>query len=503
MKKIKYILLSAVVFSFFLITACSTTKSVPQDDVYYSTSPHNNLVKITTTTTTDTQNTEAKQTAYKEGAVETVVQSSGQATSGDEYDVDYSARLKRFHESNDTTLDYYDEYYEGKTVQSDTEQSNSSSTTIITPNVFLSLGFGSPYFGSSWSFGFGSYYGWNVGFGWDYPYYSWGYYPPYYIYYPPYYGYYPPYYSYYPCYTCYYPPYYPGYPEYGYGESVYQPRIRRGGGSSIPRGTIAGGSVIYRSPNANPAARDATSTVATSQKRVPVNPEGRDGKLIKPDGTNNNRPAGSMRYNAELAKKRSADIHAQGKLNKPGGNAVRKSTEGGRSSGFGISESRNRAVEGYNKPPAYRREESMPKPRFQKPKQYQSLESRSTRSSKEFYRAPARPSNPEYRKTNTKTVQPQTVHRQNVYRPASSQNSVYRSSRTRSGIKVYNAPTRSVSSPNTFRAPVRRNSSTSTSSAKSFSAPTRSFSAPARTSSSSRSSSGTVRRSSSSGGIKR
>ncbi len=504
MKKLRYIPLTVAILSILFITACSTTQSIPQDDVYYSTTPHNNTTAKATPSQTQQQKTEkAATTGYQQGKVENISQSSGQTTSGDQYDVDYSAQLKRFHQSNDTSLDYYDDYYEGSSAQENTQQ---GSTTTASPSVSvnLGLGFGSPYFGSSWSFGFGS-GGWGLGFGygWGYPYYGWGgYYPPYYGYYPPYYGYYPPYYGYYPPYYPgwgggYYPPYYPGYPDYGYRAGVYQPRTNRGGGSSVPHGTVAGGSGIYSNPNAKSAGK-GTGTV--SHMRVPVNPEGRNGKLIKPDG-NSSRPAGSMRYNSSLAKKHSEELHAQGKLNKPGGsNAVRKAPEGGRSSQFGISEARNRGAEGYRKPPAFKREANMPKPRFQKPKQYQSLESRSPRSSKEFYRAPARPSNPEYRRTPTRTVhtRPQAV-RQNVYRPTNTGKAVYRStSRPRSGVKTYSAPTRSTSSPTIFRSPARQNSSVSRPT-RSFSAPTRSISAPVRTNTGS---GGGGHRSSGSGGIR-
>lgn len=510
MKKIKYILFTAVILSFLFITACSTTKSVPQDDVYYSTSPHNNVTAKTAPSNAQQQKTkQTANTGYQQGKVENISQSSGQATSGDQYDVDYSARLKRFHQSNDTSLDYYDNYYADRAAQ-DSSKQTTTTTVVTSPSVSLNLGFGSSYFGSSWSFGFG-YGGWGMGFGygWGYPYYGWGgYYPPYYGYYPPYYGYYPPYYGYYPPYYPgwgggYYPPYYPGYPDYGYRAGVYQPRVNRGGGSSVPRGTVAGGSGVYTHPGTKSAARNTNVSGTVSRKRVPVNPEGRNGKMVKPDG-NYSRPAGSMRFNSALVKKRSEEIHAQGKLSKPGGNAVRKNPEGNRSSRFGVSEARNKGAESFRKPPAYQREANMPKPRFRKPKQYQSLESRSTRSSKEFYRAPARPSNPEYRRTGSRSirVQPQTVRRQNIYRPVNTRNSVYRSnSRPRSGIKVYNTPTRSFSSPNSFRAPARRNSSV-TRPTRSFSAPKRTFSAPVRTNTGSGGGGGGVRRSSGSGGIR-
>ena len=508
MKKIKYILFSAVIFSFFLLTACSTTRSIPPDDVYYSTTPHNAVVvKTTTTVASKKDNPQAGTEAYHEGKVENITQSTGQTTAstGDDYDVDYSARLKRFHDSGDTTLDYYDDYYEGRTMQGEsTENDKNSSSTSVSTSVSFGLGFGDPYFGSSWSFGFGyPYSGWGIGFGWGYPSYGWGYYPPYYGYYPPYYGYYPPYYGYYPPYY----PVYPGYPDAGYRNPVYRPRVARGGGSSIPRSTVAGGSGVYTPPNGKRSSRGAVAGSAVSSKRVPVNPEGRNGKMIKPDGKVS-RPAGSVRYNAEQAKKRSQDIHARGKLNKPGGNtaedgrSVKRSYNGNRTPQFGISESRNRSQEGYRKPPAFRREAGMSKPRFQKPKQYQSLESRSTRSSKEFYRAPVKRSNTEYRRPAATSVPARTqpVRRQNVYRPSGSRNAVYRTSRPRSGVKVYSAPTR-TSSPNTFRAPVRRNTNVSSPS-RSFSAPTRSFSAPVRTKSTG-SGGGGVRRSSGSGGIKR
>ncbi len=543
MKKIKYILFAAVILSFIFITACSTTQSVPQDDVYYSTTPHANVtVKATTANTASSVTKQQKaepagNAGYRQGKVENISQSSGKSTSGDKYDVNYSAQLKRFHQSSDTSIDYYDNYYTGKAAQDSSQQSK---TIIITssPNVSLNLGFDSPNFGTSWSFGFGSSYGgwgfpsygWGGGYyGWGYPsfgwgggYYGWGY--PSYGWGFPSYGWGGSYYNWgypsfgwggdyygwgYPGYAWgggYYPSYYSGYPDRGYRNGTYQPRINRGGSSSIPRGTT-GSSGIYKNRGAKSSAHNAGVSNAISRKRVPINPEGRNGKMIKPNG-NNSRPSGSMRYNSALTKRRSEEMRTQDKLNKPNGSAVRRGPVGNRSSRFGISESRNRAVEGYHKPPAFRREENMPKPRFQKPKQYQSLESRSTRSSKEFYRAPARPSNPEYRRSSTRTVRPQprkAVRRQNVYRPANTRrSSVYRgSSRTRPGVRVYNNPTRSSSSPNIFRAPARRNSSVSAPS-RSFSAPTRSISAPVRTRSTSGSGGGGGgRRSSGSGGIRR
>jgi len=534
MKKIKYILFSAVILSFFFIIACSTTQSVPQDDVYYSTTPHNNVTIRTTTAAASpaTHQQEAKQTdkaTYRNGKVENISQPAGQTTSGGQYDVNYSARLKEFYQSNDTSLDNTNS---DTTARSNKQQ---STTTIVTPGFSLSLGFGSPYFGSSWSFGFGSYYGmgypgygwgggyyglgypgygWGGGFygmgypgyGWGggfygmgYPGYGWGggYYG---LGYPGYGwggGYYGLGYSdyglgYYGWGGGYYSPYSSGYTNYGHGRTIYQPRTHRGGGSSIPRATAAGGSGIYTRPNAKSAGR-ATSTV--SHKRVPVNPEGRNGKLIKP-GSINGRPAGSMRFSPELAKKRAGEMHVQGKLNKPSGKTV-----GNRNTNFGISEARNNREAGFRRAPAYRQRENMPKPRFQKPKQYQSLESRSPRSSKEFYRAPTRPGNRNAGRFSPRNSRPrpQTVRRQNVYRrrPAGYRNSIYRgNSRRRSGIKIYNAPTRSFSSPNIFRAPPARRSSFG-------SRPTRSFSAPVRTGSSSGSGGGGIRRSSGSGGIRR
>jgi len=534
MKKIKYILLlfTAVILSFFFITACSTTQGVPQDDVYYSTTPHNNVTITTTTAASSaTHQQEAKQTdkaAYRQGKIENISQSTGQAISGGQYDVNYSAHLKSLHQSNDTSLN--SKNYSDTTVQSNNQQINV--TTVVSPGYSSNLGFGNSYFGSSWSFGFGSYYGlgggyyglgypgygWGGGYyGWGYPGYGWGY---------PGYGWGGGFYGLgYPGYGWgggYYGLGYPGYGwgggyyglgysgygwgggyglgysdyGYGYGKTIYRPRMHRGGGSSIPRSTAIGGSGIYTRPNAK-SARHATSSV--SHKRVPVNPEGRNGKLIKP-GNINGRPAGSMRFNPELAKKRSEKMRTQGKLNKPGGKSV-----GNRNTNFGISEARNNRKAGFRRAPAYRQEGNMPRPRFQKPKQYQSLESRSPRSSKEFYRAPARPGNRNAGRFSPRNSRqrPQTVRRQNVYRrpPTSYRNSVYRGrSRRRSGIKVYNTPTRSFSSPNIFRAPARRSSSAPR---RSFSAPTRTFSAPVRTGSSSGSGGGGIRRSSGSGGIRR
>ena len=507
MKKIKYILFTAVILSFFFITACSTTQGVSQDDVYYSTTPHNN-VTTTTVSSSAIHQQEAKQTnntAYKQGKVENISRPTGQTTSGGQYDVNYSARLKNLHQSNDTSLD--NNNHSDTTARSNNQQS--TTTTIVTPGFSLSLGFGSPYFGSSWSFGFGSYLGWDTGFGWGYPgwgggYYGWGYpnygwgwgYPGYGWGYPGY-GWGGGYYGYgwgYPGYgwgVGYYSPYYFGYSDHGYGgTTIYQPRMRRGGGSFIPRSTAAGGSGVYL----NHGTKSARVSGTTSGKRVPINP---NGKLIKP-GSTNVRPAGSMRFSPELAKKRLEEMHIQGKLNKPSGKAV-----GNRSTHFGISEARNNKKTEYRRPPAYRQEGNMPRPRFQKPKQYQSLESRSPRSSKEFYRAPTRPGNRNVRGFSLRNnrQRPQTVRRQNVYRPTGTRNSVYRGNRSR--IKIYNAPTRSFSSPNIFRAPVRRSSS-GLRPTRSFRAPpTRIFSAPPIRTGSSSGSGGGGRRSSGSGGIRR
>ncbi len=536
MKKIKYILFTAVILSFFFITACSTTQSVPQDDVYYSTTPRNDVTITTTTAASSaTHQQEAKQTdkaAYRQGKIENISQPAGQTTSDGQYDVNYSAHLKKLHQSSDTSLDYYDKNYSDTTARSNNQQNNN--ITVITPGYASNLGFGNPYFGSSWSFGFGSYYGWGGGYGLGYPNYGWGYpgygwgggfyglgYPNYGwgggfygLGYPGYgwgggyyglgypgYGWGGDYYGLgYPNYGWgggYYSPYYSGYTGYGYRGAIYRPRMHRGGGSSIPRSTAIGGSGIYTHPNAK-SARRATSAV--SRKGVSINPEGRNGKLTKP-GSINSRPAGSMRFGPELAKKRAEEIRTQGKLNKPGGKGV-----GNRNTNFGISEARNNRKAGFRRAPAYRQRENMPRPRFQKPKQYQSLESRSPRSSKEFYRAPTRPGNRNTGRFSPRNSRqrPQTVRRQNVYRrPASFRNSIYRgSSRRRSGVKVYNAPTRSFSSPNIFRAPARRGSFGSRPT-RSFSAPTRSFSAPVRTGSSSGSGGGGIRRSSGSGGIRR
>jgi hypothetical protein len=520
MKKIKYILFSAVMVSFIFITACSTTQSVPVDDVYYSATPHTAIAAKTTPSKNryakTTKNTETKNTeAYHEGTVENISAGSEQATqqtgTKDDYDVDYSARLKRFHDSNDTTLDYYDSYYEGRTMPGEEQQNNEKSTSSASVNYSFGLGFGSPYFGSSWSFGFGyPYSSWGLGFGFGggYPYWGGGFYPPYYGYYPPYYGYYPPYYGippYYgvPPYYGYYPPYYPGYPDVGY-RSVYQPRTHRGGSSSIPRSVVAGGSGISNSSNSKSVSTGSRSTANhISSKRVPIHPQ--NGEISKA-GNRYVRPSGSVRYNTELARQRAAAVHAREKFNKPdGAGTYRSSHEGNRSPQFGISESRNRRAEGYRKPPAYVREETMPKPRFSKPKQYRSLESRSPRSSNEFYRTSPVRSNPESGLRNPVRVysRPQPVRRQNVYRPVRSPHSVYRS-RPHSDIKIYSAPSR-VTFPNSY-SPARRggsrsNSSGSTIPTRNFSAPTRSFTVPTRSNSSGGGSS--VRGNSGSGGIKR
>jgi hypothetical protein len=521
MKKIKYITFAAVILSFLLFTACSTTQNIPQDDVYYSTSPHNPVATVKTTTTVSPSGSKTSAPAYREGAVEKVNLSSGQTTSaGDNYDVDYSARLKKFHQAGDTSLN---ENYTTDSITR-TSQKTGQTTVTTTTNVSLGLGFDSPYFGSSWSFDFGSPlwgYGWGYPFyGWNYPYYNsyyaWG--VPYYGWDYPYFGGFYPYFGYSPyyyddCYSCYYP--LGG--AYGYGRSIYGHRARRGGGSFVPRSSVSGGIALFGHQKASPGVNGSRTGTSVSQKRVPITPRGQKGQIAKP-GSVNTRPVGSMRYRSELVKQQQELLQRQGKLAKPtGGTINRGNRSGNRNAQSGISESRNRGAEGYRNPPAFRREETLPKPRFQKPKQYQSLESQSMRSSKEFYRPPTRPANPGYRRSNVNSSRPASnyvrpasknyvtparkypVRRQNIYRPTNSRNAVYRSPRSRSGVKVYKAPTRSFSSPNVFRSTYRRSGTSAP--VRNISVPMRNISAPVRTNSGS--GGGGIRSSGSGGGIRK
>jgi len=482
MKTINYIILILVSFSLAFATSCSSLQNMPYDDVYYSESSANPAA----ITVSQQATSQAKQQpeGYQQGTVEAVNQNAPLVT--------------------DTVNNNYDTAY------------NESANNYANSNVSLSLGFGSTYFGSgpqSWSFGgfnpYSPYYSWGYS-----PYYSMGYSPYFYNYYDSFYSMYPGYgwnsfYSFYPGYSWfgnpfgYYNYYYPNYYSInyrdGYNRRVHHVRSNRMGGSNIPRSVRDGSSAPFISQHSKSSRVGAGGNVG----RTPVKPDGSNAGNLK--STYRGRPEGSMRYQKALGKQKSGLTNTQTSSPRSGSNIGNRSANnrgasnarysGSRSSGSNIPSSEvyrsGKSQNRYQKPSAYRKEKALPDPRYQKPRQYQRLDSHQSRSPKVYYRTnsprPVRINRPGLRSNE----QPTNQRRQNVYRPSrqTKSRSVYRPSyRQPTKVKVYNRPIKNYSPSRSYSEPSRNTS-----------APSRSYSAPSRSSSNS-SGSGNVSRSPRSGG---
>ena len=273
MKTIKIIFSALFLTALLSMMSCSSTTSLPKDDVYYIPGGEPEYTANTGYTKHINNSDKNKYQNYSQGEVVTGENNNNQdedyQTDDEYYDGDYAARIKRFHESDGSDFDYYDDYY-------DDNSDNCYCSGSNDPDVSISLGFG---MGMGFGVGFGLGWGYPY-YGWGYPYYGWGY--PYYGY--PYYGwggsywngywngYWDGYYGggYYP--GGYYPPY-PYYPDYGYGYgSVYRPRGNRTGGTNLPRYTSTGGTNAgnsgYKTTVAGTRAQVSADNVAANNLRA-------------------------------------------------------------------------------------------------------------------------------------------------------------------------------------------------------------------------------------------
>ncbi len=489
-----YQLVLLVSVSVFLISSCSTSSSLPEDDVYYSatksgsrTAPNgstlSNEVYESSSSTGDYQSyykgetSTESQVAVGAGAYGSDYETTDENYSEDDiyYDSDYESRIKRFN-NEDSDMGYYDDYYTGGD------------------------GCGCSG-GSNWSmsFGIGMGYGWGMGYGYGWPYYGYPYYGyPYYGYGGGYWGgynngywngYWDGYYGY---------PYGGGYyPEYGYGyTSYYGPRGGgSGGGTNVPRTGSRG-----TSGSVNPTYDDKT-IVAGSGGTLSSRSDGAlvAGGTIGSSNQNQgkSRPAESVRVKPEtLSSKSVVDNSTAQRIEKP------------RSQGQ--VQGQRAKTETYRKPEQSNRAKTSQKPPYEKPQSYRKLPSQQARSSKEYV-APKRST------TSTTAKSTSTNTRTNTRRTVNAPNSNYNRSTTnsRSNVKSISSPTRQTNTRTTTSTtrkttPSKSKSSTSkrsySSPSKSYSSPSRSYSSPSRSSSSgssSRSSGGGSSSRSSGGGGRR
>jgi len=397
MKRVKQFLLVITGASLFFITGCTTTQNIPYDDVYYSTAkgaPQNLVAQNSSSSTT-------KSSHYKVVKVNAVNTSE---------------------QNTKSSVNQKQEAYQFDTLRVDTIKTNNIDSVTYS-KIHTGLGFESSNFGTgidSWALGGGEFFGFNnfwydpywynfyspfyyPYYSWNwawYPYYSWGY--PFYGYggwglfsygYPywglgfnyPFYGYYG-YYDYYP--YSYFSPYF----------SWHTTRYGHRGRASLR------GSYI-------PLSGGAVPLVGTKSAR----------RGSEPSRTLKNARAAIRTNRAEQYQKAQSNIKVT-RVRSTGEHMLRKPPVY-RSNGSTILQRQNQERSVYRRP-AYRNT-----PRYQKPKQYQSLDTRLARSSTEYFRP-----------------QPQTIirgkaTRVNIHRVPQRFN-IYRPGNTRSN----------------FRRPVYRNS---------------------------------------------
>ena len=406
MRRVKQFLLVITAASLFFITGCTTMQNIPYDDVYYSTAkgaPKDLPTQNTNTTTT------VQPAHYKIVKVE-AVNTQGQNTT--------------------SSVNPKQEGYQIDTLRIDTLRT-SNIDSVAYSNINTGLGFDNSNFGtgfSSWSlggyagtFGFNTYWydpSWySYYYPYSYPYYGWNWSGnPYYNWYPysyggwgmysygyPYWGYgynYYPYYGYYgysgyPYYYNYYSPY-----HYWHRNRYYGHRGSRFSGSRV---SFSGGGSV--------------PLVGTKSVRATgMKPSGiRTTRVSKGAATKTNvRPVGSMRYQKALRNTKAAQVENNTtRLQKP------------------VYRSGNRAIpQRQMQRPVYRRPANVnTTPRYRKPKQYQSLDTRQARSSTEYFRPQPQTV------IRGKTIRVNTTRRTqrfNIYRPTNNRSNyrrpVYRNS---------------------------------------------------------------------------
>jgi hypothetical protein len=491
MKEFKiYQSLLLVTLSVFLISSCSTSSSLPYDDVYYSVKKSDDKKVVqdnilsddiykSSTETGDYQSYRKDETAVEStvpvgaGGQGNEIQSSDESASSEDiyYDTDYESRIKRF--SNEgSNMDYYDDYYTG---------GNDCNCNGSNWNVSVGVGAG---------FGYGGY----MGFSYGWPYYGY----PYYGY--PYYGYgYGGYWGGYNhgYYNGYWDGYYAGggyggyYPDYGYGgnySNTYRPRGSHGGGSSVPRTGSRGSQ-----GNTNPAYREKTVVAGGGSfgSRSNGGSAVSGGKVGSANQTPvRQKPAESVRLKSDVKPNRTDNTQsAKPKIDKP---ATRQ------------EHTRPVNTQKYRTPQNTRSTVSQ-KPKYEKPKSYRSLPSQQPRSSKEYV-APKRNTAPNRQQsgTNVRTRKPVNQPKSNYNRSGNSSSNVKRTTPTRSNNSSRKPAMRTTtrSSSPSKSSPSKRYSSPK----KSYSSPSRSYSSPSRSSGSSggsRSTGGSSSSSSRSGGGRR
>ena len=437
MKRVKQFFLVITGVSLFFITGCTTMQHIPYDDVYYSTAkgaPQHLVAQNSNTNATEPSH-------YKVVKVETI-NASGQNTT--------------------SSVNQKQNNYQFDTLRVDTIDTNKPDSVTYS-KINTGLGFENSNFGtgiSSWSlggyyggmFGFNTYwndpYWYNFYYPYSYPYYSWGW-NPYYSWNYPYYGYggfglysfgYPysywgygfnyPYYGFYGSY---------GYPYY-YSPYRYWHRSRYYGhrGSASLRGSSI------------PFSGSAVPSMRTKATRIEGKPSGiRPSVATKSTGTKViARPQGSMRYQKALKDAnatRAENTKATMIQKPPVYRSNNRATPPQRRS--------QRPVYRGSQVPVYRHPANMTTPRYQKPKQYRSLDTRQARSSTEYFRPqPQTVIHGKARRVNIR----RTPQRFNIYRPSNTRSNyrrpVYRNSwiRTNRSAPVRhfnNTPQKFYSSP--------------------------------------------------------
>lgn len=413
MKRVKQFLLVITGVSLFFITGCTTAQNIPYDDVYYSTakgSPQYLVAQNSNTSATEPSH-------YKVEKVE-AVNTSGQNTK--------------------STVNQNQQSYQFDSLRVDTIKTNNFDSLTYS-KINTGLGFDNPNFGTgiySWSLGGGGIYGfnnfwydpywYNFYYPYSYPYYNWSWNPYYSWGYPYYYGYggwglYSygnPYWGFgfnYPYYG--YSGYY-GYPGY-YSPYHYWHRNRyyghRGGaslsGSYIP---LSGGNV--------PLARTKSTVAGTRSSR---SSNIKSSEISRNSRNTVARPEGSVRY-----QKATRDTKASRLENTNRGTMFRKPPVYNPNNRTSTQrQNQERAV--------YRRPSNMTTPRYQKPKQYQSLDTRQVRSSNEYFRP--QPQTIIHGKA-TRVNAKRTPQRFNIYRPNNTRSNfrrpVYRNSWIRNNRSV-------------------------------------------------------------------
>jgi len=507
-RKNKYLQFTGILITLVFLASCSSVNNLPGDEVYYSKKAKNpseynwnDFQKNAQTYSSGNVKADHGEGQVHEGTV------SGGGASGDiattvegadadqdnqyideYYDQDYSSKINHFSdEGTSSGFGYYDGYYGG------------SGSSFGMSNWSMGLGFGYGY-GSPWGYSMGYGYGWpsyGMGYGAGYNAGYWN-------------GYWNGYYGGmgYPCGYCGYGGYggYYGYGGYGgyYGGGGYYPgnypdyttpSVVYG-----PRGTVGAGTTIPKSRGQKPSSGNDNSG-----KSTPAN--GGRGTIVAAPVTADRASGGGTSGNTSTTERLSKPVEEKTVVTSADKNYYKTrpvSTTVGQDN---VARPANRQQaqkqqqatprKKYAKPVS-EQTRSLPEPKYQKPKSYESLPSRKPQSRQEYVRPVNR-----IPKSSTRNYNPYTRTKQ--VSPSSTRNYINTNNNRRgnySPAKSTSSPSRSYSSPSRSGSPSRSYSSPS----RSYSSPSRSYSSPSRSSGSSTShggGGGSVSRSSSSGSSSR